>query len=300
MTKAHRSGALRIWSYDRRADSMERQPSLPLDHWRFERWPFRGVPGADRFYPTPGNNEALARIVYLVDSQRRLGVLLGEAGVGKSLVLQVATRQLTRRGTAVASVDAMGATTREVLWQIAAGLAAAPRDDADAPRLWRQIADRLAENRFQNLHTVLLVDNAGQAGPDVMMQIARLSRLDTTPAARWTIVLAAEPAQAARWSDSLRELVDLRIDLHRWEPEDTVGFVQTALVEAGRMEPLFEDDALTVLHELSAGVPRRVARLADYALLAAAAAGSSMIDAATIEAAHEELAWSEASVVSRL
>ena len=143
------------------------------------------------------------------------------------------------------------ATTREVLWQIACGLGTAPREDADVSWLWRQIADRVVENRMQQVATVLLVDDAGQAGPDLMTQFARLARLDPSPSARWTIVLAAEPAQAARWNETLRNLVDLRIELGTWTAEDTIGYVQTALVEAGRMEPLFDDDALRALHELS-------------------------------------------------
>ena len=270
---------------------MKQQRSLPLEHWGLERWPFCSVPDADRFYPTAGNNEALARIEYLVESRRRLGVLVGEAGVGKSLVLQIAARQLARRGRAVALVDVIGATTRELFWQVAADLGAVPHGEADSAVLWRQIADRVVENRIQDIDTVLLVDNAGLAGPDVLTQLARLSRVDATPPARWTIVLAAERMQAARWSETLRDLADLRVDLHPWDVADTVGYVQTALVDAGRIEPLFEDDALAKLHDLSEGVARRVARLADYALLAGAAAGLSTIDAATVEAAHEEIAW---------
>ena len=137
----------------------------------------------------------------------------------------------------------------------------------------------------------MLVDDAGQAGPDLLTQFARLARLDTTPAARWTIVLAAEPAQAARWNETLRSAVDLRIELGPWMAEDTIGYVQTALVEAGRLEPVFDEDALRALHELSGGVPRQVARLADYALLAGAAARVDTIDAAMIEAAYDEIAW---------
>jgi hypothetical protein len=34
-----------------------------------------------------------------------------------------------------------------------------------------------------------------------------------------------------------------------------------------------------------------VARLAEYALLTGAAAGADTIDAATVEAAHEEIEW---------
>jgi len=57
------------------------------------------------------------------------------------------------------------------------------------------------------------------------------------------------------------------------------------------VEPLFEEDALSRLYELSNGVPRQVARLADYTLLAGAAAGAEAIDAEIVEAASEEIAW---------
>ncbi len=142
-----------------------------------------------------------------MDGRRRLGALLGESGVGKSLVLRVAAAQLGKQGQAVVVVDALGASTREFLWQVACGLGTTPREDADTPWLWRQIADRVVENRMRQVDTVLLVDDAGQAGPDLVTQFVRLARLDMTPAARWTIVLAAEAEQAVRWNESLRKLV---------------------------------------------------------------------------------------------
>jgi type II secretory pathway predicted ATPase ExeA len=276
--------------------NMEQRP-LPLKHWDLERWPFRSAPGAGPFYPTAGHNEALARIEYLVESRRRLGALLGETGTGKTLMLREATRRLARQGHTTVVVSALGTTTREVLWQTACSLKTSPREDADLPWLWRQIVDRVAENRIQQVNTVLFVDDAGQAGPDLMTQLVRLARLDTSPAARWTVVLAAEPGQAARWNDGLRSLVDLRIELPAWTAEDTVGYIQTALVEAGRLEPLFDDEALQTLHELSAGVPRQVARLADYALLAGAAAGHETIRVAIVEAAYDETSWPTAATV---
>ncbi|HEX3599589.1 MAG TPA: AAA family ATPase [Lacipirellulaceae bacterium] len=270
---------------------MNHKQSLPLAFWGLERWPFRGSIGAGQFYPTAGHDEALARIEYLVESRGRVGALLGEPGLGKSLVLRVAAERLTRKGCAAVVVDALGASTREVLWNIACGLRTSPRDDADTSWLWRQIADRVVENRMQQVATVLLVDDAGQAGPDLMTQLVRLARLDTTPAARWTMVLAADASQAGRWNETLRSAVDLRIELGTWSSDETVGYVQTTLVEAGRLEPVFDDEALRSLHELSGGVPRQVARLADYALLAGAAAKTESIGAAIIEAAYDEVAW---------
>src|SRR3954468_12421802 len=101
---------------------MTQQQARPLKHWGLDSWPFRTLPGAGQFYPTAGHNEALARIEHLVEGRRRLGALLGHSGVGKTLVLRVAAERLARQGRAVVMVDALGATTREVLWQTACGL----------------------------------------------------------------------------------------------------------------------------------------------------------------------------------
>ena len=274
---------------------MEKQQPLPLTYWGLERWPFGGSAATGQFYPTPAHNEALARIEYLVESRRRLGALLADAGSGKSLVLHVAAEQLARKGCIAVVVDSLGASTRDVLWQLACGLRTTPREDADVSWLWRQIADRVTENRIQQIATVALIDDAGQAGPDLMTQFSRLARLDSSQDARWTIVLAAESTHAARWTESLRSAVDLRIELGTWSADDTIGYVQTSLVEAGRMEPLFEDQALRTLHELAAGVPRQIARLADYALLAGAAAQVDTVTSAIIEAAYDEVAWPTAT-----
>jgi general secretion pathway protein A len=100
-----------------------------------------------------------------------------------------------------------------------------------------------------------------------------------------------------RWNTGLRNLVDLRIDVLPWAIEETIGYVQTALVEAGRLEPLFDDGALEALHEIACGVPRQVTRLADYALLAGAAAEVETIDAGIVEAASEEIAWPTVAAV---
>ena len=65
-------------------------------------------------------------------------------------------------------------------------------------------------------------------------------------------------------------------DLHRLET-------------AGRTERIFEDDALAVIFELSGGVPRRINRLCDLALLVGYADELKTLSAAEIEAVGEEL-----------
>jgi general secretion pathway protein A len=58
---------------------------------------------------------------------------------------------------------------------------------------------------------------------------------------------------------------------------------------AGTSRAIFDDEALETIHRLSFGVPRRINRLADLALLIGYAEELTQIGAPQIEAVAEEL-----------
>jgi len=265
-----------------------------LEYWQLERSPFAANLDPQRFYASPTHDEALARISHLVDSRRRLGVLLGEPSTGKSTVLGIAAHELARKGCQVVTVDAMGLGTREFFSEILNGLRIPSYGGDDSLRLWQRITDRLYENRLQQIATVLLVDDAGQARPDVVTQIQRLVRMDHNPRTRWTIILAAVPGQLMSWSDVLLEMIDLRIDLAPWDYADTEGYIHSALIDAGRDMPMFTEDGLRTLHELGGGIPRQLARIAEAALVTGAVAGSRVLEATIVRAAYDDSCWAVA------
>jgi type II secretory pathway predicted ATPase ExeA len=159
--------------------------------------------------------------------------------------------------------------------------------------LWRGIACRLAENRCQQLQTVVLLDDADEASREVLDHVVRLAQHD--PASRsLTLVLACRAQRVTRLGARLLGLAELRIDIEAWEPEDTAQFIAGALSQAGREAPIFDDQALHRIHELAQGAPRRVCQLADLCLLAGAAQELASIDQATVETVSEELSVPEA------
>jgi general secretion pathway protein A len=258
-------------------------------HWGLSRSPFVG--GGPMFYQGESQTEALARLRYAADQQRH-AVLLGERGVGKSLLLQRYAGERRQRGSGVALIGLAGLSQRELLWQVAAGLSLAPQPEDDAIRLFRRLADAAAA-RMAGISTLLLLDDAEQVGADTRTQILRLLSLGS--GAPWlTLVIAAGLRAAARLGEELLDAADLRIDLEPWSEADTIGYLQHALVEAGANRPIFEDEALAALYALTDGIPRRVNRLADHALLGAAAEGHDMVDAAMVEAAHDAVSWTVA------
>jgi general secretion pathway protein A len=258
-------------------------------HWGLQESPFRGDLDPKSFYASPTHEEALARLNFLVEQHHRVGLLVGPAGSGKSLLFEVLAQQLRRRGHSVAKLSLLDVEAGEMLWLLANqwGLTVAwPHSTAV---LWRALTGRLIENRYQQLHTVVLLDDVDQANAAVLQHVNRLARFEPSPEMRLTIVLSGRNEGMAKLGESLLGLAELRIDLEPWQRDDTQQYVQTLLSQAGRQEPVFAQRAVDRLHELAHGIPRRVSQLADLALLAGAGQNLDQIDAGVVEEVYQEL-----------
>jgi general secretion pathway protein A len=258
-------------------------------YWALNESPFRGGLDPRFFFQGLSHEEALARLHFLVDDRRRTGMLLGESGVGKSMLLSIFARELRRQGVMTASASAAGASAQELLWSLAAQWGVNPKAHEAAFPLWRRVVDVLAEHRLQELTTVAVIDDADEAATEVRDYLERLTHLETPTDQRLTVVLAAQPSRAQKLGLRLLEQAELRIDILPWNLDDTRGFLTASLAVAGRREPVFTRDAVSQLYELSEGIPRRVKQLADFALAAGAGSDQDLIGAELIEAVYDEI-----------
>jgi len=258
-------------------------------HWGLRQSPFRGCLDPQLFYQSPTHDEALARLYFLVEQRRRVGLLLGPAGSGKSLLLRFFAEQLRRSGRPVALLNLLGVQPAEML-ALLAGDFGLNLDPAGALAvLWRAVADRLAEYRYQQVETIILLDDADLCTRQVLGQLTRLAQHDRWPESRLTLVLAGRQERMGRLGERLLDLAELRVDLAAWQESDTADFLHRSLAEAGRQAPVFAEPAVARLHELSHGIPRRVAQLADLALVAGAGRELQQIDADVVESVYREL-----------
>ncbi len=72
-------------------------------------------------------------------------------------------------------------------------------------------------------------------------------------------------------------------------PQETAQYVAHRLQAAGAARAIFDPSAIETLHRLTHGVPRRINRLCDLALLIGYAEERSAIGGSQIEAISEEL-----------
>ncbi|MEE8451227.1 MAG: AAA family ATPase [Thermoguttaceae bacterium] len=258
-------------------------------HWGLEKTPFRGCLDPDFFFESPTHEEALARLHFLVEQRRRLGLLIGTSGSGKSLLLEVFAQQLRRGGLPVAKLSVLGLEPVDTLSQIAAGFELNPDPGDSVARLWRMVTDRLSEFRYQQLDATLLLDDADRASKPVLDMITRLAQHDSSPESRLTIVLAGQRERLGRLGDRLLGLAELRIDIEPWEATDTEDYLKSSLARAGCETPIFDPPAVARLHELTHGIPRHIGQLADLALLAGAGEELKQINAKVVESVYQEL-----------
>jgi general secretion pathway protein A len=271
-----------------------------LSYWGLAEAPFRAALDSRYFLQGLAQEEALARLHFLVDEHRACGLLLGAAGSGKSMLLDIFARKLAPFETQRAMVNLAGLDLHEFLWRVTTQLGVEVSQRASAFTLARSLADHLAASRYQRLTTVLLLDDADEATGEVLGEIARLVQIDADGDSRLTIVLAAQAWRVGRLGTRLLDLAELRIDLDGWEADETATFVKSALAVAGRSTPVFSEAALVRLHDHAGGIPRRVKQLADLALLAGAGQSLAQIEPDTIDAVVQELgvATSSASIIA--
>lgn len=260
-----------------------------VSHWGLDESPFRTSLDSRYFFSSPTHEEALARLQFLSEDKRRLGLLLGLQGSGKSLLLRILAQQIRRQGGVAVVSDLLGASPRSLLWDLASQLSARPRAGDDTFLLWRRVSDRLAEQRHQQLLTVLLLDDADEAEPEVLTQVTRLVQSQPGPTAGVTTVLAADGRRVPRLGDRLLGLAELRVEIEPWGVDDIRSFLRSSVSKAGGVRSVFDSAAAARLHELSGGIPRHVSQLANLALLAGAGRRLAIIDPQTIDEVHGEL-----------
>ena len=112
---------------------------------------------------------------------------------------------------------------------------------------------------------------------------------DARPA--FTVLLVAQPSllPVLARTPELDERLAAKCLLQRFTLEETMSYVSHRLTAAGARRTIFESEAVETLHHLAQGIPRRINRLGDLALVLGFAEESPTIRATHVEAVAEEM-----------
>jgi type II secretory pathway predicted ATPase ExeA len=260
-------------------------------HWGFSRMPFGKDLAPSMLHRHPGHAEAVARISWCVD-ESAIGVVTGEVGAGKTVAVRAALADLdtSRHSVIYLGNPAIGA--RGLYTTIVSHLGQVPRFHRCSlvPQAQEALAAELAE---RGRRVVVVVDEADLLGPDQLEELRLLTNAQMDSVSPFALVLAGQPLLRHRLRlgafAALDQRVALRYALPPLSQSDTADYIAHHLKLAGRSDTLFSDDAIARLHKASRGLPRAVNNLAVQALMAAYAAGASIVDDKAARAAVTEV-----------
>jgi type II secretory pathway predicted ATPase ExeA len=256
--------------------------------------PFTGPAEPANFHCGPAQEEALARLEWLVAERQRCGLVVAAAGMGKSHLVVAAARRLGGLTAEVAILSLGGLPEGEWIDLLLDRLPLDAASRAEPVRPWQKLENRLRENTLLGRPTVLMFDDLDRGPADARSGIARLAAAAEARFATTVIVATATPAGLAAVPEAIRQRAAVRIELFPWSEEEVAAYLADELARAGRHPELLSAAAAATIQRFAAGVPAVVRQLAHLSLAAADSGRLDGVDAGTVETVWRELVPAEA------
>lgn len=235
--------------------------------WGLDRKPFDNRFHPSVYYASTQHQAAELKLRYVLESRLRAALLTGAAGVGKTMLLELLQSQYQGE-LILQQVPFPQLSPEQLLACVASRLSGTPvRAADDASDSLRRIEDALGDCRASDQHICLLVDEC-HAMPEASLETLRLL-LNIDSGQNLTVVLSGQSRfrRTLQLMPQLEERLAVQLNLSRLSAEDTGSYVRHRLAAAGAQRPIFSEAALAELFQRTGGVPGRINRLADMALL---------------------------------
>jgi type II secretory pathway predicted ATPase ExeA len=258
----------------------------------FTVMPFTAAIPVTSLFGSAAHKEAVARLRWLI-SARGLGVITGEVGSGKTAAVRAAVAGLDPSRNTLIYLPNPQIGVRGIHGAVAQALGQPPRFH-HATLIPQVEAALAAEADERNRHVTLAIDESHLMSGDQLEAVRMLTNHDLDSGSPLTILLIGQPTLRRRLRVGDMAALDQRVQLRYHIPAPPLtateagGYIRRHLEHAGRSDTLFSDDAVRAIHAHARGLPRAINRLAVTALLAACAAGKTIVDESAARAAISE------------
>ena len=253
----------------------------------FTKNPFNMSPDPSFLFRSAQHEEALANLIYGVQSRKGFIVLTGEVGTGKTTMLECLRDYLNAQQIAFASLFNSRLTVEQFFELLAYDL------DLRCNRLSKtevllSLNNMLLERASVARTTVLIVDEAHNLEWDVLEEIRLLGNLENRKGKLLQIVIAGQQ-ELDRKLDApefrqLKQRISLRCALRGFDLGETVAYVNSRMARAGlKGQTVISPQLLEELHYRAQGIPRVINAICDNLLLTAFAMESRVATLAMLD-----------------
>jgi general secretion pathway protein A len=232
--------------------------------------PFNTNPDPRYLYLTKEIEEAMAGLVYGIQSRKGFVTLIGEVGTGKTTLVNRLLEWLNEQQIKTAFIFNSRVNSTQLLEFILAEFEI-PCDSRSKTQQLMKLNHWLLERHRNGETAVIIVDEAQNLSYPVLEEIRLLTNLETTTEKLLQIVLAGQSELEEKLKlpqlRQLRQRIMLRCKTSPLTKEQTHEYIAERLRIAGADgTPIFSPQAIDVVHRYSRGIPRVVNLLCDNAL----------------------------------
>ncbi|WP_419176041.1 AAA family ATPase [Desulfosediminicola sp.] len=263
-------------------------------YFGLEEKPFAISPNPRYLFMSELHREALAHLLYGINSDGCFILLTGDVGTGKTTVCRCLLTQLPEH-TDVAIILNPKLTASELLRTICEELGILLEGDAGSMKTYVDVLNRhLLTAYAKGRTTAIIIDEAQNLDMDVLEQLRLLTNLETNTQKLLQIVLIGQPELRDILErpelSQLNQRVTSRYHLTPLSPEEVHSYILHRLsVADGKNKRLFSPKAIKYIARITGGIPRRINVLCDRALLGAYAENEDHVSYDIIRKAGSEV-----------
>ena len=244
-----------------------------LEHYGLDREPFSNAPDARFYYNSDLHSQALLRLMYAVDSNKGLAVLVGGVGTGKTTLARRMLDNLPedRYESSLLVMVHSGITPEWILTRIALQLGV-DEPAGDRLKLLKQLYTRLLEIEDEGRRAVVLIDEAQMLqSRELMEEFRGLLNLEIPGKKLLNIVFfgLTELEDCLALDEPLAQRAAVQHHLKSMTVETTTSYIKHRLQVAGAREVLYDAEVIPLIHRYAGGVPRLINTISDNCLFEA-------------------------------
>lgn len=259
-----------------------------LNYYGFREPPFELTSNPKYLFFTEQHREALTVLEYGLSSAKAVTVLIGDAGTGKTTLLQAALQSERCRNVRTVYLSNPTLTRAEFVETLGALFDLGPSAKQSKATMLAALEAVLRERRARGEITALVVDEAQSLSYELLEELRLLTNMETPTEKLLPLALAGQSELTARLNEpelrQLKQRVALRCEITPFELGDTAAYIASRIRTAGGdARRLFTREAVMLIQEYSRGIPRTISVMCDNALLSGFAQGRQPVGREIIE-----------------